>query len=155
MLLVHLSAPWALRSICKARAMPEMLSLVYLLLLHGTTNIRYKDPVMWSTSQFPISPPGLCIVAGGMNPFRWFYSGHGNLYRSVVIHLDFWQTVLVLPMVKRRFILLQLLIILLSTSWLVITIGGCVGTWTSIRVWHLPLEVPHICLSASSWVVLV
>ena len=33
--------------------------------------------------------------------------------------------------------------------------GLCLGTWTSVRAQCLLLEVSHVCLPASSWVVLV
>ena len=35
------------------------------------------------------------------------------------------------------------------------TLGGCVGTWTSIRAQCLLLEVSRVYIPASGWVVLV
>ena len=42
---MHLSAPWALQSIYKARTMSEMLSSVCFPLLYGITSIHYEDPM--------------------------------------------------------------------------------------------------------------
>ena len=127
-LLVHLSVPLATRPINIAHTGLGMLSLVHFPWLYGTTSNRCKDPMLWRTLHSPVGPLNLCGMAVGTNPSLWSCWELGSPCKSVVIHLAFWQMGWVLPMVMTRVLLLQPLIVLLSTSWWVIVPKNYIGT---------------------------